>query len=100
MFKNLCSYWGYEMGTPLGWYGQGIAEPIAATERRDNEGLGYDWQRHKVGFARSKNQKLIIPRDLTNFISVGTLDPNKSQTSAQSGLHQTSPLPTEEWVCV
>ena len=82
MFENLCHYWGYEMGTPLERYGQGLAKPVVAAKRRDNEGLGYDWQPHKDGFARSKNRKLIIPRDLTNFVSAGILDPNKSQTLA------------------
>ena len=76
MVENLCCRWGYEKGTPLGRYGQGIVEPIAAAERRDFEGHGYDWQPHKEGFSCSKNRKLIIPWDLTNFTSEGTLDPN------------------------
>ena len=48
----------------------------------------------------SKNRRLVIPQDLTNFINTGTHDPNQSQTSIQPGLHQTSPLSTEEWVDV
>ena len=29
MFENLCCHWGYEMGTPLRRYDQGIVEPVA-----------------------------------------------------------------------
>ena len=78
MVENLCHRWGYNKGTPLRQYDQGIAEPITADERRDFEGLGYDWQPHKDGYSHSKNQKLIIPRYLTNFTSADILDPNQS----------------------
>ena len=61
--------------------GQGIAEPIMAEERKDFEGLGYDWQPHDGECLHSRNQKLVIPRDLTNFISAGVLDPNTSQAA-------------------
>ena len=32
MVENVCYRWGYVKGTPLGRYGQGIAEPIRAAE--------------------------------------------------------------------
>ena len=41
MVENLCRRWGYEKGTPLGRYGEGIVEPVAAAERKYNEGFGY-----------------------------------------------------------
>ena len=100
MVENLCHRWGYEKGTPLGQYGQRIAEPIMAEERRDFEGLGYDWQPHKDGRLRSRNRKIVIPRDLTNFTSAGVLNPNKSQAATHQALCQSPPLPTEEWVCI
>ena len=83
MVKNLCHKWGYVKGTPLGRYGQGIAEPIMAEERKDSEGLGYDWQPHEDERMHSRNQKIVVPRVLTNFTSVGALDPNKSQAATQ-----------------
>ena len=43
---------------------------------------------------------LVIPRDLTNFVSAGVLDANTSQAAAQQTLCQVLPLPTEEWVCI
>ena len=43
---------------------------------------------------------MAIHRDLTNFTSAGTLDLNSSQATAQQASCQTSPLPTEEWVCI
>ena len=76
MVENLCRRWGYEKGAPLGQYDQGIIEPITAEERRDHEGLGYNWQPHKDGCQCTRNRKLVLPRDLTNFTSVGVLDPN------------------------
>ena len=88
------------MGLPLKRYGQGIAEPIAVEERRDHEGLKYDWQPHKDGYQRTKNWKLVVPSDLTNFTNAGVLDPNQSQATAQAALLPSPPLPTEEWVCV
>ena len=100
MVENLCRRWGYEKGVPLGRYSQGIVEPITAEERRDHEGLGYDWQLHKDGHQRTKNRKLVIPRDLTNFISTGVLNPNQSQATAQATLLPNPPLSTEKWVCV
>ena len=39
------------------------------------------------------------PQDLTNFTSVGVLDPNTSQATAQQALYQSPPLLTGEWVC-
>ena len=39
MAENLCRSWGHEKGVLLGWYGQGIVEPITAKEWRDHEGL-------------------------------------------------------------
>ena len=44
MVENICHRWGYAKGMPLGHHDQGIAEPIVAEERRDFEGLGYEWQ--------------------------------------------------------
>ena len=46
---------------------------------------------------RSENQRIVIPRDLTNFTSAGVLDPNQSQATA---LLSGPPLPLEEWVCI
>ena len=37
---------------------------------------------------------------MTNFTSAGILDPNQSQVEVQQALRQSSPLSTEEWVCV
>ena len=42
MVENICRRWGYAKGTPLGRHGQQITEPIAAEERKDFEGLGYE----------------------------------------------------------
>ena len=42
----------------------------------------------------------MIPRVLTNFVSAGVLDPNRSQLATQQALCQNPPLPTEEWVCI
>ena len=100
MIENLCRRWGYQKGIPLGWYGQGIIEPIAAEEQRDFEGLRYDWQSHEDEHLHSKNRKIAIPQDLTNFTNAGALDPNKSQAAAQQALCQNPPLPTKEWVCI
>ena len=44
MVENIYHRWGYVKGTPLGQYGQGIAESVRAAERRDSEGLGYTLQ--------------------------------------------------------
>ena len=100
MVENLGRRWGYEKGEPLKRYIQGIAEPIIAEERRDFEGLGYNWQPRKDGHMRLKNRKLIVPRDLTNFTNVGILDPNQSQASAQPALLQSPPLPVKKWVYI
>ena len=48
---------------------------------------------------RSKNWRIIIPRDLTNFTNAGTLDPNESEATAQAALLSGPPLPPEELVC-
>ena len=73
-------------GTPLGRYGQGITEPITTEEQRDFEDLGYNWQPRDGEHLHSRNQKIVIPWDLTNFISAGVLDPNTSQAAAQPAL--------------
>ena len=83
MVENICRRWGYAKGTPLGRHGQGIAEPIMAEEHRDFEGLGYDWQPRDGERLHSRSRKLVIPRDLTNFVSASVLDPNTSQDAAQ-----------------
>ena len=68
---------------PLGHHGQGIAEPIKAEEHKDFEGLGYDLQPRDGECLHSRRQKLVIPRDLTKFVSAGILDPNTSPATAQ-----------------
>ena len=100
MVENICCRWGYTKGTPLGQHAQGIAEPVAAEERRDFQGLGYEWQLRDGERLHSRNRKLVIPQDLTNFVSAGVLDPDTSPASAQPVPCQSPPLPTEEWVCI
>ena len=87
-------------GTATGSPGQRITEPITVAERRDFEGLEYNWKPRKDGHLRSKNRKLIVPLDLTYFTSAGIFDSNQSQASAQPALLQSPPLPAEEWVCI
>ena len=82
MVENICRRWDYAKETPLGRHGQGIAESVAVEERRDFEGLGYEWQPRDGVCQHSRNRKLVIPRDLTNFVSAGVLDPNRSQATA------------------
>ena len=100
MVENICRRWGYAKGTPLGRHDQGIVEPIAAEERRDFEGLGYEWQSRDSEHLHSRNRKLVVPRDLTNFVSAGVLDPNTSLAAAQLVTCQSPPLSIVEWVCV
>ena len=100
MVENICRRWSYAKGMPLGQHGQGIVEPVATEERRDFEGLGYEWQPHDGECLHLKNRKLVIPQDLTNFVSAGVLDPNTSPASAQPVPCQSLPLLTEEWVCI
>ena len=83
MVENICRRWGYEKGTPLGHHGHGIAEPVTTEEREKFQGLGYEWQPCDGECLHSGRRKLVIPRDLTNFVSVGILDPNTSPTTAQ-----------------
>ena len=42
----------------------------------------------------------MIPRDLTNFVNAGIIDPNTSPATAQPAPCQSPPLLTEEWVCI
>ena len=82
MVENIYCRWGYAKGTPLGRHGKGSPKPITVEEHRDFEGLGYEWQPHDGEHLHSRNRKLVIPQDLTNFVSAGVLDPNTSQASA------------------
>ena len=82
MVENVCRRWDYVMGTPLGRYGQGIAEPIMAEEQRDSKGLGYDLQSIEDRRPQPKNRRMTIPRDLTNFTSAGILGSSSSQAAA------------------
>ena len=100
MVENVCHKWGYVKGTTLERYGQGIAEPIVAEERRDSEGLGYNPQSSEDRHMQPKNRRMTIPWDLTNFTSVGNLGSSDDQATAQQEPCQSSPLPTEEWVCI
>ena len=69
-------------------------------ERRDHKSLGYNWQPRKDAYRRGKDRRMIIPLGLSNFVSVGILDPNLNEATAQAALHSGSPLPSEEWVSV
>ena len=100
MVESFCCRWGYEKGASLEQYGQGIIEPITTEERRDHEGLGYDWQPHNDGHKRTRNRKLVLPWGLTNFTSAGVFDPNQSQVAVQAALLSGPPLPLEEWVSI
>ena len=42
---------------------------------------------------------MAFPRDLTNFVNAGTLN-SSSRAPAQQMARQSSPQPTEEWVCI
>ena len=83
MVENVCRRWGYEKGTPLGRHGQGIADPVTTEEHGKFQGLGYEWQPRDGERLDSVRRKLVIPQDLTNFVSAGILDPNTSPTTAQ-----------------
>ena len=96
MVKNVCHRWGYEKGTPVGHHYQGITELVTVEERKYHEGLEYEWQPRDGERLCLKNQKLMIPQDLTNFVSAGVLDPNTSPVAAQQVPCQNPPLPTEE----
>ena len=61
-----------------------------AEERRESEGLGYEPKSSEDGCFQLKNQKMVIPRDPTNFTSAGTLGSIDGQAA----------VPTEEWVCI
>ena len=100
MVENICRRWGYAMGMPVGRHGQGIVELVAAEERRHFEGLRYKWQPRDVEHPRLKNRMLVIPRDLTYFVSASVLDPNTSPASAHPVPCQSPPLSTKEWVCI
>ena len=100
MVENICHRWGYVKGTLLERYGQGIVEPIVAEEQRDSEGLEYDPQSSEDRRMQPKNRRMAIPRDLTNFTSVGTLDSSNSEAAAQQVSCSSSPLPMEDWVYI
>ena len=61
-----------------------------AEERRKSKGLGYEPKPSEDGYFQLKNQRMVVPKDLTNFTSAGTLGSIDGQATVS----------TEEWVCI